>query len=777
MKRFSWLISKYLLQAITPYFIFTWLLISVILFVQQASRYSDIFFSANIPASLVWQLTFALAPNVIAFTCPMAILIGVIIGLARMQGDSELVAIRAAGIGNLQITLPIILLGVFLSLFAFFINLKGVPFAAQIIRKIAVQTAIYKLESPIEPGVFNTEISGYTIYVKEGDIEKGVWKNIFIYNEDVNNNITRLITSKNGRIDFNEESNELVLENAVISTLSLQNSTEKLNTQFSEKSNNKYTSDNVGQLRLAIQTKRGELIEKLSKSEQTAEELGLIELYRFIQGKEGKEKIEAQVLWQRRILLSITPLIFALLATGLMLRIKRASRGLGVFLALIILVGYYLFALLGEQLARTEALSVLAGGILPFIISLGLIIWLFAGHRFYIKITPFSIFDIFDKYKPSYFSKEAYKISKSNFFIDLTSGILDFDIISSLLKYLFLTLGFLSSIYLIFTAFELWKFAGTINNGFYLLVKYLFYLFPFIYIQLVPSALMIATLATYVIKSRQNEIVTWTAAGQSVYRLLLPCFLFMIVVGALNWQLQERVLPKSNQLQDELRTQIRNRGKISSKEGKFWVANDKRIYSFNIDKNTDSAINRVKNLSIYDFSENDSRLQTIYRIPEAVWNESNIRFDGEAEIINLADGQFVNQTLNGGEIAENTNPFTELYKKPTHLNIAETRDQMKKSESQVEQRNYAIALEKKHTTSVLPFIITLFTAPFALSLSRKGKAVTVGYAVGVWLIFMGMTSIFEQFGLNGFISPFFAIWSPLFAFAMLGIYLLSKVRT
>ena len=770
MKRYGWLISKYLLQAITPYFIFTWLLISVVLFVQQASRYSDIFFSVNIPTNLVWQLTFALAPNVIAFTCPMAILIGVIIGLSKMQGDSELIAIRAAGVGNLQITAPILILGIFLSLFAFFINLKGVPLAAQIIRKIAVQTAIYKLESPIEPGVFNTEINGYTIYVKAGDIQTGTWKNIFIYNEDSSNNIARLITSKSGRVDFNEESNELVLDDAVISTLPLGNF------------NKKFISEKVGQVRLAIQTKRGELIDKLSKTEQTAEELGLTELYRYIQGKEGKEKIEAQVLWQRRIFLSVTPLIFALLGTGLIMRFRRAGRGFGVFLALIILVGYYLLALLGEQLARTEIINVFAGGLLPVITSFGLIVWLFSAHRLHFKtpITFFTNFTNFTKYNSFNFTKETRKITKSNFFTDLTAGILDFDIISSLLKYLFLTLGFLSSIYLIFTAFELWKFAGTINNGFYLLLKYLFFLTPFIYIQLVPSALMIATLATYVIKSRQNEIVTWTAAGQSVYRLLLPCFLFMIFFGIINWQLQERILPKFNQFQDELRAQIRNRGNISNKEGKYWVANDRRIYSFNIEENVYSATKKVKNLVVYDFSDfsdNNSGLQTIYRIPEAVWDDSNIRFGGEAEKISLVKGQIVNQTLNGGEIVENTNPFNELYKKPGHLNFVETKEQMEKSESEAEQRKYAVALEKKRATPFLPFIITLFTAPFALSLSRKGKAVTVGYAVGVWLLFMGTTSIFEQFGLNGYISTSFAVWSPLAAFAMFGIYLLSKVKT
>ena len=96
--RFSPLISKYILQAIFPYFLFSWLLLSVILFVQQGSRFSDIFFSSSIPKSLIWQLTFALVPNVIAFTCPMAILVGVIIGLSRIRGDSELIAMRTAGV-------------------------------------------------------------------------------------------------------------------------------------------------------------------------------------------------------------------------------------------------------------------------------------------------------------------------------------------------------------------------------------------------------------------------------------------------------------------------------------------------------------------------------------------------------------------------------------------------------------------------------------------------------------------------------------------------------
>ena len=79
-----------------------------------------------------------------------------------------------------------------------------------------------------------------------------------------------------------------------------------------------------------------------------------------------------------------------------------------------------------------------------------------------------------------------------------------------------------------------------------------------------------------------------------------------------------------------------------------------------------------------------------------------------------------------------------------------------------------VALEKKYTTLFLPFVMALFTAPFSLSLSRIGKAVTIGYAIGLWLLFTGTTSVFEQLGLNGLLSPPLAVWSPLVIFSMFG---------
>jgi len=787
VKRTSGTISLYLIRAILPYFIFSWLLLSVILFVQQAGRFSDIFFSVNIPAKLVWQLTLALIPNVIGFTCPMAVLVGTIIGLSKMQGDSELVAIRAAGVGNLQITLPIIVLGILLSLFAFFVNLKGVPFAARIVRGVALQTAIQKLESPIEPGVFNTEVSGYTIYVKGGDMTNGTWKNIFIYNEDEKSGLVRLITSNHGRIDTADQLSELVLSDATVSSFPKTGI------------NGKFISENIGEIRIAIKTKRSELIEKLSSAEGSIEELGLSDLSEYANTKEGKERIEAQILWQRRLMLSLTPLIFCLLGTGMVLRFSRGGRGFGIFLALLGLVSYFLLAFLGEQLARTAALTAFEGSLIPLIASSAAIIWfnfagrigVFAGWGDWLK-------RIFSGLRPN-----RERLRAKNLFVDLTTGLRDFDLVLNLLKYFLLTLAFLSVVFLIFTAFELWKFAGTIDNGISLLIKYLIFLLPFVYIQLAPSAAMIATLATYVIKSRQNEIVTWTSAGQSVYRLLLPCFVLMCVIGLVNFEIQEHILPRSNQIQDALRSQIRSQGVIANRSGKFWVATDGRIYSFELGTASDNEKPNdgpgeegkgssngnepavlasdneqiVKNLTVYEFNGEGSRLSAIYTVPAAAWEKDRIVFLGDATKVELNAGKPSTAGVANGELADDSNPFAETVKKPSYLTTDQTKEQIAHSESELERRTFEVALEKKYTTLFLPFIIALFTAPFALSLSRKGKVITVGYAVGLWLLFMGITNVFEQFGLNGFLAPAFAVWTPLMLFSMMGIYLLSKVKT
>jgi lipopolysaccharide export system permease protein len=785
MRRLGILISSYLIRTIVPYFFFSWLLLSVILFVQQASRFSDIFFSANIPASLVWQLMIALIPNVIAFTCPMAILVGTVIGLAKMQGDSELVAIRNAGVGNVRITIPIALLGVILSCFAFLVNLKGVPLAAGLVRQVALKTAIQKLESPIEPGIFNTDISGYTVFVRSGDIASGRWQDIFVY-QQVADGGTRIITSGEGRIDVSGQLSELVLEDATVFTIP------------ASPESGKYVSEKIGDVRLAIKTRRSDLIERLSNSQGGPEEMGLSELSEYAATRDGADRREAQILWQRRLILSVTPLIFCLLGSALILRFNRGGRGFGAFLALAALIVYYLLTFLGEQLIRVGNVSPLVGGLMPVVLSAAFILWLNLSRR-----TNFAD-NVLNRLKALVggVKRPANKLQIRNVLVDLTTGLKDLDLLYNLAKYFVVALIFTAIIFLVFTAFELWKFAGSTDGGILLLAKYLFFLSPFVYLQLAPTCAMIAVLATFVIKSRNNELVTWISAGQSAYRLLAPCLIACLGLGIFNWVVQERLLPTANQLQDEARTTLRSRGAVAKRAGKYWVASSDRLYSFELtsdnengdtlttptgqadqtkqtsesDNENEPASNRLTNFTAYEFAGDERKLQSVYRSELAYWRPDGIRFPGRLDIVHLSTPVSVERRT-GAILPAEPLELAGLVGQPSHLSSTELKEKLKVSDSETEVRMLSVALERRYATLFLPFVVGLLAAPFAINLSRKGKVLMAGYAVALWLVFIGSSSALDQLGLNGSLPPVIAVWAPLAIFTAIGLLLLSRIRT
>ena len=765
--KFGRIISWYLVRAVVPYFLLSWLILSVILFLQQGGRYSEIFFNPNLPTTFLWQLAIALIPNVVAFTCPMAVLVGVIIGLSRMQNDNELVAIRASGVGNFAAMLPILGLGVLLSLISIAVNIFGVPFASRVVRTIALQTAVYKLESPIEPGTFNTDVAGVTIYVRGANMETGRWEDVFVFSETPEE--LRLITSKRGRIDSEGQNSELVLEDALVSTLTNVGSSGKI------------VSENIGEVRVAINTRRDELVNKLSEVQPSIEELGLWELAAFARSSSGREQVESKILIIRRVVLSLAPILFCLLGASIVLRFNPRGKGFGVAAAFICIVGYFLLTFAGEQLARSGTVGVIFGGLLPgfaVIIAIILLNLNFSsgplqGGSFWIENSLTKLGALRER------------VVRKNAVVDITTGIRDFDLVFTILKYYFLTVLFLTAIFMVFTAFELWRFAGSMDNGSLLLAKYLVYLIPFIYIQIAPTAAMISILATYVIKSRQNEVVTWLATGQSVFRLLFPCFLLMLILGFANFAIQETLTPFTNRLQDELRLTIRNRGKTPSRNRKIWVASENKMVSY--ERNPPASDNElpdsncrvpcpVKNLRIYEFAADKAKLQAVYRISEAVWDDGNLNVSSGTKYAMAAEG-FAERSLDNSSLQVERRVITGTDLRPSQMSASETSSLLKSATSESLLRTLAVAIEKKYTTLVLPFVVAVFTAPFALGLRRKGRVGTIGYAVGLWFVFVAVSSTMEQLGLNGTLPPAIAVWSPLVLFTMIGIYMISKVRT
>ncbi|HMT09283.1 MAG TPA: LptF/LptG family permease, partial [Pyrinomonadaceae bacterium] len=208
--------------------------------------------------------------------------------------------------------------------------------------------------------------------------------------------------------------------------------------------------------------------------------------------------------------------------------------------------------------------------------------------------------------------------------LDFATGIRDLDLVIQLSRFFALSVVFVSALFLVFTAFELWKFAGNSADGISLLFKYLFFLLPYIFLQIAPTAVLIAVVATLVTKSRQHEFVTWAAAGQSAYRALVPCLIFSLAVGIVGFAVQEGIAPMANRAQDSLRAQIRSGGSSTATAGRAWAAGNGRIYSFKVGAGVQTRPSRTLGLA----SDNDTRFglspQLVAELSSASDNETAV---------------------------------------------------------------------------------------------------------------------------------------------------------
>ena len=72
----------------------------------------------------LWQL-----PQVIVTVVPIAMLLGTLLALGRLSGESELIAMKAGGVGLVRAVAPLLVIGIAVSIGAYFLQERVVPFA------------------------------------------------------------------------------------------------------------------------------------------------------------------------------------------------------------------------------------------------------------------------------------------------------------------------------------------------------------------------------------------------------------------------------------------------------------------------------------------------------------------------------------------------------------------------------------------------------------------------------------------------------------------------
>src|SRR5438552_15914680 len=86
------------------------LALTFVFFSQQLGKLVEIIVRQSATLREVGEFSLAIVPNVLIFTIPMAVLVGILTGFGRMSSDSEAIAFRAAGISMNRLLRPIMLL-------------------------------------------------------------------------------------------------------------------------------------------------------------------------------------------------------------------------------------------------------------------------------------------------------------------------------------------------------------------------------------------------------------------------------------------------------------------------------------------------------------------------------------------------------------------------------------------------------------------------------------------------------------------------------------------
>lgn len=85
----------------------------------------------GVPPSMILHITFLLLPAILVKTFAMALLLGALLAFGRLSGDSEITAIRAAGVSLYRIVFPVSMFSLLVAVGAFFMNERMVPAAAR----------------------------------------------------------------------------------------------------------------------------------------------------------------------------------------------------------------------------------------------------------------------------------------------------------------------------------------------------------------------------------------------------------------------------------------------------------------------------------------------------------------------------------------------------------------------------------------------------------------------------------------------------------------------
>src|SRR5262249_53772928 len=206
------ILDRYLVREILTPLTLGLLLFTFVLMIPPILNQGEKLIEKGVDWAIVGKVLLTLVPQALGITIPMALLLGILVGLGRMSADREFVALQACGVSVFRVFRPIAVLALAGFAATAYDMIVALPDANQSFRQITFNVVAAQAEGDIKPRVFFTGFANRVIYVR--DIPRtGGWRDVFLA-DDSHADQTTAYFARQGRlsIDRNKRRVELVLE-------------------------------------------------------------------------------------------------------------------------------------------------------------------------------------------------------------------------------------------------------------------------------------------------------------------------------------------------------------------------------------------------------------------------------------------------------------------------------------------------------------------------------------------------------------------------------------
>ena len=188
-------LQKYILRQLAGPFVFFLLSLTGVIWLTQSLRFVDLIINKGLSASYFAQLTLLVLPGVLNIILPIALFAAVLYVYNTLDGDSEIVVMRSAGLGNLPLAQPALLLALGVTVVGYFLSLYFMPTGQRTFKdmKSSLRTNLsYVL---LQEGAFNTIGDSLTVYIRARQ-SGGEMLGILVHDSRVKNRPVTYIAEK-----------------------------------------------------------------------------------------------------------------------------------------------------------------------------------------------------------------------------------------------------------------------------------------------------------------------------------------------------------------------------------------------------------------------------------------------------------------------------------------------------------------------------------------------------------------------------------------------------